>query len=242
MDFELQCAEGVRDPFKGVFQRVRIVVHRVDAPLVTVPKMVGAPDPVDHRVAHVDVGRSHIDAGAQHHRAVFELPGPHPGEKIEVLLDGAGATGGFPPRSGQVAPVGVPLLGGEVADVGFAVADQPDGALVHLLKVVARVIDAVSEIETEPADVAGDRIDVFGILLGRVGVVEPEVAAAVVLCGDAEVEADRLGVADMQVAVGFGGEAGDHFPVIFSGAIVFGDHLADEVEGFAAGCVGFCHD
>src|SRR3546814_11722109 len=44
--------------------------------------------------------------------------------------------------------------------------------------------------------------------LFRSGVVEAQVAQAAELGGDAEVQADRLGVADVQVAVGLGREAG----------------------------------
>jgi hypothetical protein len=55
--------------------------------------------------------------------------------------------------------------------------------------------------ETEPLDVAPDRVDVFLFLFFRVGIVEAQVAVTVVVARDAEVEADRLGVPDMQVAV-----------------------------------------
>src|SRR5699024_8875378 len=48
------------------------------------------------------------------------------------------------------------------------------------------------------------------------------------LRGDAEVQADRLGVADVQVAVGFGREAGADGVVLAAGQVV-ADDLADEV-------------
>ena len=46
------------------------------------------------------------------------------------------------------------------------------------------------------------------LFLGRVGVVEAQVALAAELVGEAEVQADGLGVADVQVAVGLGRKAG----------------------------------
>jgi len=55
-------------------------------------------------------------------------------------------------------------------------------------------------------DVALDRVDVFLLLLGRVGVVEAQMAAAAVFLRQAEIEADRFGVADMQIAFGSGGK------------------------------------
>ena len=63
-------------------------------------------------------------------------------------------------------------------------------------------------LEAEPADVRFDRVDVLDVLLEGVGVVEAEVAGAAVLLRDAEVQADRLGVADVEVAVRLGREAG----------------------------------
>ena len=56
--------------------------------------------------------------------------------------------------------------------------------------------------------------------------------------GQAEVEADGLGVADMEIAVGLGGEAGDDFSVIFAGAGVFRDDFADEVHILGGGVGG----
>jgi hypothetical protein len=51
-----------------------------------------------------------------------------------------------------------------------------------------------------------DGIDVLLLFLLRVGVVEAQVAGAAVVRGQAEIQADRLGVAEMQVAVRLGGK------------------------------------
>jgi hypothetical protein len=40
------------------------------------------------------------------------------------------------------------------------------------------VIEVLAPIEAEPADVALDRVDIFLLLLGRVRVVEAQIAAA----------------------------------------------------------------
>ena len=61
-----------------------------------------------------------------------------------------------------------------------------------------------------------------------IGVVEAQVALAVVNIGQAEVQADGFGVADVQVAVGFGRETGlDGF--VFAAFEVFFDEGADEM-------------
>src|SRR6185437_192342 len=69
--------------------------------------------------------------------------------------------------------------------------------------------------------------------LGRVGIVEAQVAAAGKLLRDAEIERDRLGVADMQVAVRLRREPGHDLPV-FAGSEISGDDVANEVAP------GFC--
>ena len=55
-----------------------------------------------------------------------------------------------------------------------------------------------------------DRVDVLLVLLHGVGVIEAHVGDAAVLARHAEVEADALGVPDVQVPVRLGGEARHH--------------------------------
>ena len=189
---------------------------------------VGVDDPVEDGVAQVDVRRGHVDPGAQDAGAVRELAAPHPLEQVEALLDGPVAPRAVPAGLGQRAAVLADLVGREVVDVGVAGPDQVDRPGVQLLEVVRGVVEVLAPVEAEPAHVGLDRVDVLLLLLDRVGVVEAEVAAAAELAGDAEVEADRLGMADVEVAVRLGREAGDDRSDS-AGAQVGGDDVADEV-------------
>ena len=72
-------------------------------------------------------------------------------------------------------------------------------------------------------DVALDRIDVFDVLLDGVRVVEAQVALAAVFLRQSEVDADALGVSDMQVAVRFGRETGLY------ARFALGDRLFDDL-------------
>ena len=83
---ELERADGVRDALDGVRLPVREVVGGIHAPGVTGARMLAVHDPVQHRVAKVDVGRGHVDLGAQDARAVRELPGAHAREEVDALL------------------------------------------------------------------------------------------------------------------------------------------------------------
>ena len=142
-------------------------------------------------------------------------PRAHPREQIEVLVDRAVAVRAVRARLGQRAAVGANLVGREAVDVRLALLDQLDRELVEPLEVVRREQQRVPR-EPEPRDVFLDRVDVLDILLGRVGVVEAQVAGAAGLFGDAEVEADRLGVADVEVAVRLGRKARRHPPAVLA--------------------------
>ena len=187
-------------PLDRVRQRVRVVVHRIDAPGVAGAVVRRVADPVQRRIAHVEVRRRHVDLGAQHVRAVGELVGAHPREQIEVLRHRSIAVRAVPARLGQRAAVRAHLVGAQAVDVRLALLDQLDGELIQPLEVVRRVELGVPR-EAEPRDVLLDRVDVLDLFLGRVRVVEAQVADAAALGGDPEVEADRLGVADVQIAV-----------------------------------------
>ncbi len=99
----------------------------------------------------------------------------------------------------------------------------------------------LAPVEAEPPDVLLDGLDVLDVLRLWVGVVEAEVTHAAVLRGEPEVQAARLGMPDMQVAVGLGRKARLHPTAVFPRALVVADHGADEVgaRGPAAGTVAW---
>lgn len=86
----------------------------------------------------------------------------------------------------------------------------------------------LAPVKAQPAHVLLDGIHVFGGFLAWIGVVKAEMTDAVILLGNAEVQADGLGMADVEEAVGLRRESGDDVAV-FAGFEIFGDDLADEV-------------
>ena len=225
---ELKRADGVRDALDGIRLAVREVVGGVDAPGIAGARVRGVQDAVEDGIAQVEVGRRHVDAGPQDAGAVGELAGAHAREEVQVLLDRAAAPGAIETGLRERAAVLADLIGGQVVDVGQPVPDQVDGPFVELLEVVRGVVEVLAPVEAQPAHVGLDGVDVLLLLLGGVGVVEAQVAAAAELAGDAEVEADRLGVADVQVAVGLRREA-RHDGGVPPAAQVVGHDVADEV-------------
>src|SRR5262249_44224668 len=157
-------------------------------------------------------------------RPVLELPRPHPPEEVEALLDRPVPPGARLPRLGQGPPERADLVSREVVDVSPAAPDQLLGVLVELLEVVGGEVEVLAPVVTEPAHVALDRLHVLDALLGRVRVVEAQMAGAAVLSRDPEVDGEGLGVADVEVAVRLGGEAGRHPPAEAAGPGVLGSH------------------
>ena len=206
---EFQRAQRVRDALQRVLNGVGKVIHRIDAPLVALPVMVHIADAVNDRVAHIEVAGGQVDFCAQRAAALGELAVFHALEQVEVFLDGAVAVrayGGLADIAAELAE----LLGRQVADVGKALLDQFDGKLVVLFKVIRAVEEAVAPVEAQPVNVLLDRVDVLGVLLRRVGVVHAQVAQAAELFRRAEIDRQRLAVADVQVPVRLRREAGVH--------------------------------
>ena len=227
--FEFQGADGVGDAFDGIALAVGVVVHGVDAPLVAGAVMLGVEDAVHDGVAQVEVGRRHVDFGAEGAGAIGELAGLHAGEEVEILFDGAIAVRAFGAGFGGGAAVLADLVGGEIADVGLAVFDELHGPVVELAEIIGGVEEAAFPIEAEPVDVVDDGIDVFRLFLAGVGVVEAQVGFAAELRGQAEIEADGLGVADVQVAVGLRREPRVYPSLILVGLQVVENDVANEI-------------
>ena len=108
--------------------------------------------------------------------------------------------------------------------IRFAVAG--DGFRRFALRLQAELV--IGPAADEPVHVLGDGVHIFDVFLGRVGVVHAQIADAAELAGDAEVQADALGVADVQVAVRLRRKAGVDLRIFLLGD-VFGDDVADEI-------------
>ena len=216
VDLELERADRVRDAFQGVALSMREVIHRVDAPRISGAVMVRAHDAVQHRVTQVRIRRRHVDLGAQRLGAISKLARAHASEQVEVLLHAARAVRAFLARTVQPAAVLGDLIDAQVADIRLAMLDEVLAVLVQLLEEVAGVVQRIP-LKAQPTHIGLDRVDVLLLLLRRIGVVKAQVALAVVVLGQAEVDADRLGMPDVQVAVRLGWKARVH--ATFVGAV-----------------------
>jgi len=75
-----------------------------------------------------------------------------------------------------------------------------------------------------------DRLDILAIFFVWIGVVEPKIAHSTEFRGEAEIEANGLGVSDMQIAIRFRWKTRLHPALIFFSLEVLGDNIAYEMR------------
>src|SRR5215831_18141980 len=102
---------------------------------------------------------------------------------------------------------------------------------VQAVEIVRGVIEMRSPVVAEPAHRILDRILVFDLFLHGIRVVETQMAGPAVLGRQSEVQADRLGVPDMQITIGLGRKASDYFPRVLAAALILRDDLTKEIRG-----------
>ena len=186
-------------------------------------------DAVEGGIAQVQVRRGHIDLRAQHLGPILELAGAHALEEVQVLFGGTATVGAVGAGMIEVPPIGPHLFRSLLIHIGLAFADQVTCPIEQLLEVVGGVVEVLPPIETQPADVLLDRIREVLLLLGRIGIVETQMAGAPELLGHPEIQADGLGVTHMQITVGLRREAG-HDGGMLPGGEVLTDDRTDEIR------------
>ena len=201
MILEFERADRMRDALDRIRLAVREIIGRVNAPVSAGARVRGVQNAVENRIAQVDIPRAHIDFRAQHAGAVRKFSPSHATEEVKVFAGEAVAVWAVAAGLGQCAARGSDLLRALIVDISKAALDQVFGPFIELIEVIRGMIQVRPPIKAEPAHVALDRVDIGLLLLDRIGVVKTQMAAAAEFLGDPEIEADRLGVTDMQIPV-----------------------------------------
>ena len=241
MVLELERAQRMRDALERVRDAVRVVVERIDAPLVAGALVGDVADAVHRGVAHVDVRARQVDLEPEHVRAIGILALLHRAEQLQVLLDRSVAVDAGAAGLGERSAQRTHLVGRRAVDVGEPRLDEVAGEFVEPVEVVRRVIEVRAPVEPQPAHRRHDRVGELDVLLHRIGIVEAKMADAAVFGGEPEVQADRFGMTDMQVAIGLGRKAGDDAPAVFARAQVLGDDVAQKIRGRGCDIVRRCN-
>src|SRR5579884_973829 len=123
--------------------------------------MLGVQNAVHHWITHVQIRRGHIDLRPQRARSVGKLAFAHALEQIEILLDRAVPKWAVTARLSERAASLSNLLCAEIIDVSLACLDQLYRPFIKLIEVVGCVVHPIFPIESQPAYIANDRIDIL---------------------------------------------------------------------------------
>ena len=228
MIFELERAQRMRNAFDGIGQTVREVVHRIDRPRIAGVLMRNLADAIQRRIAKIDVAARHVDLRAQGFRAVGVFAGAHACEQIQIFRDRPIAIRRIATRFRERSAILTNFFGTQIANVSFPIANQFLRTAINHFEIIRRVPQFVP-IEAEPVHVVLDRIDVLDIFLRRIRVVETQMANAAEFRREAEIQTNRFGMSQMQIAVGLGRKARDDAAAVLAGRPVVGDDLANEM-------------
>ena len=231
------------DTLEVVALAVRKVIHRVCLPLLAGAVVCCLYDAVYDRVAEVHVGACHVYLGTQHHLTLLNLASVHLLEQFKALFDWTVTVGAV-----CAGLCGCTLLLGNLlcallVDIRLALLDEFDGKIPQLVKVVRSIV-YVCPVETKPLYILHNRINILHILFCWVGVVEAQVAYAVVLLCHTEVHAYCLCMADVKVSVWFGRETGLYLASVLAFLKVVHYNLLDKTDAFLFAFfsfVYFCH-
>jgi hypothetical protein len=191
--------------------------------------MRGVANAVNGRVAQIHVRARQIDLEPQHVCTVGIFAFLHSAKQIQILLDRTLAERTWPARLGQRSAQTPHFVRRGTVDVGQSGLDQMPREFIEAIEIIRRVVQMRPPVEAKPLHRGHDRVGEFDVFLHRIGIVETQMTQTAVFDGEAEVEADRLRVADMQIAVRLGRKARDYSPAVFVRAQILGDDLAQKI-------------
>ena len=208
MILKFKSAQGVRDVLDRVLDGMRVVIHRIDAPLVTCVVMGHVRYSVEDRIPHVHVGTGHVDLRTKGLLPVSELAVLHFCEQIEVFFNTSVSVRVVPAGFFKSTAVFSHLLRRQVGDVSFPFFDELHRDLIHLIEIIGGKKEPVLIIGSEPRDVLFDGLHKLALLFGGICIVKAEVEFAAVFLRHAVVKKYALGMSNMQITVGLGGKTG----------------------------------
>mmetsp|Transcript_6567 Transcript_6567/g.15984 ORF Transcript_6567/g.15984 Transcript_6567/m.15984 type:complete len:249 (+) Transcript_6567:1674-2420(+) len=144
----------------------------------------------------------------------FALSVSHLAKEFEAFLGSARTEGAVFSRFGQRPAVFSHFLCRQRIHVGVSSFDERFGTLIDGVEIARRFSDialprgfCIKQIRLNPLDIFQYGFNVFLVFLGGIGVVHSHVAGSVEHSRDGEIEGDSLGMAQVQVSIGFGRES-----------------------------------
>ncbi len=150
---------------------------------------------------HIRIG--HIYLGPEHHRTLLELTVVHTLKQFKVFLYRTIAVRAVLTGFGRRTLLRGNLFARLLIHISLSFTDHPFGKVEKLREIIRSIIKTVFPIISEPMDVPLYCLHIFSVLLLRVSVVKTQIACASELFSRTEVHNESLGMAYVQVSVGF---------------------------------------
>src|SRR4030095_15426449 len=100
--------------------------------------------------------------------------------------------------------------------------------LIKLAKIIRGKMKAIPVV-AEPLYVFLNGVDILDLFFFRVGVVKAEVGLATEFVGEAEIQANSLGVPNMEIAIGLGRKTSLYPSREFISLQILADNIANEI-------------
>ena len=224
VNIKFESAYRMGNIFDGVALAVGIVVHRINAPLISGPMVMGVLDTIKNRISEHHIWMSHIYLGTENFLTIRIFAITHFPEQFQILFRGAVPVRAVCSRSLYRTTIGTHFLLGLVIHICLSLHYHLFGPFIELIEIIG-CIALLLPLETKPFDIFLNSIDVLGILFCRIGIVIAEVSLATVLLGQTEVYAKTLGVSQMKVAVWLRRKTRQYAFILATGEIGLDDFL-----------------
>ena len=201
MILKLQGTDGMGNALNSIGERMSEIIHWIYAPSITSTVMGSMGNTVDNRIPHVDIRRCHVNLCSQYLLTIGKLAVLHAGKEIQILLNAAVSIWAFLACLSQGATHAADFLSSGIVYIGLAVFNELYSKFVQLLKVVGSIEHPLIPAKAQPFYILLDGIHILHIFLDRICVIKAEIAQAVVLLCQAEIQADGLGMANMKIAI-----------------------------------------
>ena len=166
-----------------IFNRMREVVHRINAPCIAGPVVSHMSHTIDDRITHVHIRRCHVDLCTENFFSIGIFAFFHFLKKLKVFFYGTVTVRAFFTRLCQSTTILADLVSSQVTDISLAFFDQLDRCFIHLTEIIGSEEKSVLPVSTEPFDICFDRFYKFTFFFCRVGIIKTHIKLAVVFFG-----------------------------------------------------------
>ena len=151
--FKFQRTDGMCDMFNGIFDGMSKIIHGVNAPFIACIVMCDMCYTIDNGISHVDVGRCHIDLGAEYPFSVCTFTIFHALKKLQVLLYASVTVGTVFAGLFQRSAIFTNFIGRQITHISLSFFNQLQCTFIHRVKIVGCKKQSVFPVCSQPFDI-----------------------------------------------------------------------------------------